>query len=496
MIARTALFFFCLSLPVLAGVTPQPKPPESEPITAKTASILRVNSTNQAYDFFRPWTKKSPAARRGLGTLIEGGRILVTAELIANNTFIELEKATTAAKSSATVERVDYDANLAILRPSDPAFIEGMKPLGLDSGARIGDRATVLQLESNGEIAQTLGTITSISVGPYPLDNMGLLLFRLSAPLQQRDGSFTLPAVRNGRLLGLLMRYDSRNQTADLISSPVIAHFLDEAAKETYGGFARAGLAFSTTRDPQLRRYIGLTEPGGVYVTEVIADSSAETAGLRVGDVILAVNNKPIDQDGNYEDAEFGRISFSHLTNTVAHPGDSLTFHLLREGKPLDLPVRLTARDSSKNHSESYIVDRAPRYIVLGGLVFMELSRPYLQEWGSDWWKDAPQRLVYYDAFQSEIPKDRGKIVFISQVLPSPDTIGYEGLDNLVVSKVNGREIRSLDDLAAAIKEPVDGFQKIELEEDPGVVFLDAAAIEANQHGLIKKYALPALQRL
>ena len=126
----------------------------------------------------------------------------------------------------------------------------------------------------------------------------------------------------------------------------------------------------------------------------------------------------------------------------------------------------------------------------------MELSRAYLQEWGNDWVKEAPQRLVFYDAFQSELPDDRGKIVFISQILPSQDTIGYENLDNLVVSKVNGREIRSLDELAEAIKNPVNGFQKIELEEDPGVLFLDAAAIEANQDKLIKKYALPALQRL
>jgi hypothetical protein len=496
MIARPFLLILALCLPAFGGVTPQPKTPAENSLASSNASILRVNSTNQAYDFFRPWTKKAPFSRRGLGTLIEGGRILVTAELIANNTFIELEKAGTAEKSSATVERVDYECNLAILRPSDPAFIAAMKPMALDQGVRVGDRATVLQLEPNGEIAQTFGTVTSITVGPYPLDNMGLLLFRLSAPMQQRDGSFTLPAVRDGKLLGLLMRYDARSQTADLISAPVIEHFLAEAGKENYGGFARAGITFSTTRDPQLRRYIGLTEPGGVYVTDVQTGGAADKAGLKKADVILAVDGKAIDQDGNYDDPEFGRIAFSHLTNTRAHPGDSLVFRVFREGKTLDLPMKLEARDRSKIVSESYVVDRAPRYIVLGGVVFMELSRAYLQEWGNDWVKEAPQRLVFYDAFQSELPDDRGKIVFISQILPSQDTIGYENLDNLVVSKVNGREIRSLDELAEAIKNPVNGFQKIELEEDPGVIFLDAAAIEANQDKLIKKYALPALQRL
>ncbi|MFZ4774181.1 MAG: PDZ domain-containing protein [Terrimicrobiaceae bacterium] len=495
MISRSLVFFFSLCLPVMAGVTPQPKSAEKV-VGANNPSILRVNSTNQAYDFFRPWTKKAPMTRRGLGTLIEGGRILVTAELVANNTFIELEKAGTAEKSSATVERVDYECNLAILRPTDPDFIKGMKPMALDRGVRVGDRATVLQLEPNGEIAETTGVVTSIAVGGYPLDNMGLLLFRLSAPMQQRDGSFTLPAVRNGKLLGLLMRYDARSQTADLISAPVIEHFLKEAGKAIYGGFARAGIAFSSTRDPQLRRYIGLNEPGGVFITEVLSSGTADKAGVRKGDVILAVDGKPIDQDGNYDDPEFGRIAFSHLTNTISHPGDTLTFRIFRDGNILELPIKLEVRDRSKILSESYVVDRAPRFIILGGVVFMELSRPYLQEWGADWPKEAPQRLVYYDAFQNELPQDRGKIVFISQILPSPDTLGYENLDNLVVSKVNGREIRSLDDLAEAAKHPVDGFQKIELEEDPGVLFLDAAAIEANRDKLIQKYSLPALQRL
>ena len=224
--------------------------------------------------------------------------------------------------------------------------------------------------------------------------------------------------------------------------------------------------------------------------------SPGEKAGLHGGDVILAVDGKAIDQDGNYEDPEFGRIAFSHITNTRSRPGDTLAFRVFREGKILEIPVKMEARDRSRIVSESYVVDRAPRYVVLGGVVFMELSRPYLQEWGADWLKEAPQRLVFYDAFQNELPQDRGKIVFISHIFPSQDTIGYEGLDNLVVSKVNGREIRSLDDLAEAAKHPVDGFQKIELEEDPGVIFLDATTIEANRDKLIKKYSLPALQRL
>ena len=456
-------------------------------------SILRVNSTNQAYDFFQPWLKKSPVSRRGVGVLVQGGCVLVTAELVMNSNFVELEKATTAEKSSATVERVDYDCNLALLRPSDPEFLEGMKPLTLEKSLRVGNEAAVLQLEPNGEIAQTIGQITSITVGAYPLENLGLLQYKFRVPLQQRDSSFTLPAVSDGRLVGLLMRFDARSQSADLISTPVIRHFLDSPAQAR---FPRMGLSFSALRDPQFRRFIGLTEPGGIYVNEVSPHGSAAEAGIKRGDVLLALDGHAIDQDGNYDDPNFGRVLFSHLTNTVAKLGSEVTFTIFRNGKLIEIPAVMRAPDRSHVVSDVQLADQPPDYIVLGGLVFLELSRPYLQEWGNDWVNAAPKRLVYYDAFQNELPEGRGKIVILAQVLPTPETLGYEDLQNLVVTEVNGKRVQSLSELAEALKKPLKGFQKIEFEEDPKTIFLDAASIEANQKALIERYSLPALQRL
>ena len=84
--------------------------------------------------------------------------------------------------------------------------------------------------------------------------------------------------------------------------------------------------------------------------------------------------------------------------------------------------------------------------------MFQELTRQYLREWGANWLKDAPQRLVYYDRFQSDLFPEKRKIVFLTQILPTEDTVGYEQLSNLVVRKLNGREILSLDDFAEAAK--------------------------------------------
>lgn len=488
-----ALVLLC---PLALSAAPEAKDKSEQLLPVDNSSLVRVNSTNQAFDFFRPWMKKAPYMRRGLGVVLADHRILVTAELVANRTYIELEKADSAEKSQAEVVVVDYDCNLALLRPVNPEFLAKARPLKLDSGARVGDRAMILQLESNGLIAQTPATITTVTVTGYPMDHLSLLTFRISAPLQNREGSFTIPAVRDGRLLGLLMRYDARSQTADIIPAPVISHFLEAAKLEKYPGFPRAGVAFASTRDPQFRRYIGLQETGGVYVTEVKPGGPGEKAGLRKGDVILSVGGKAVDQDGNYDNPEFGKISFSHLTSTAARAGDTLDFVILREGKKETLPVVLTPIDRSRVVSEPYFFDRQPKYFILGGLVFQELSRGYLQEWGGGWPKEAPQRLVYLDAYQDDQDKAGGKVVFLSQVLPSPDNLGYQNLDHLVVKKVNGVEIKNLDDLARAAAIPVDGFHKIEFDDDPGFIYLDAEATEKNKTQLQQDYNIPSLQNL
>ena len=85
----------------------------------------------------------------------------------------------------------------------------------------------------------------------------------------------------------------------------------------------------------------------------------------------------------------------------------------------------------------------------------------------------------------------------MSQVLPANNTIGYDEFSYLTVTKVNGQEIKSLSDLAAAVKQPIEGgFIKIETEEDPKQIELDAKTIADEAPNLQENYGIPSLQRL
>lgn len=70
------------------------------------------------------------------------------------------------------------------------------------------------------------------------------------------------------------------------------------------------------------------TKSGGLEITVIDKTSTAAALGLEKGDVIVSVNNKPVNAD-----------TIKVLSNEIGDtlPGDKLTFGLLRQGKQLTL---------------------------------------------------------------------------------------------------------------------------------------------------------------
>ena len=476
----------------------EPALPTAKEGKQKTLSLVRVNVTGQPYDYFRPWQKKAPQSKRALGAVLSKGRVLVTADLVANQNYVELERAESGEKSAANVQVIDYEANLALLEPAEKNFLDGITPLDIATDTVVGDRLAAWQLEPTGALVATEGLVTTIQMTHYPVDVGQFLTYRVSISMQYRENSYTIPLVKNNKLAGLLLRYDSRAQLVDAIPAPIITHFLKDAETEKYGGFPSAGFSFFPTRDPQLRTFAGQTgKPGGVYVTSVEPNMPAVKAGLQVGDIVTEIGHNGIDQNGNYVDPLYGKIELTNLLTAHAFAGDNVPFQVQRDGKPLQFNVTLEHRAAKNYVVAPYNLDQPPLYYVLGGVIFQELSRQYLKEWGANWQKEAPQRFVYLDRFQSELfPEDHRKIVVLSQVLPANATIGYDDLAYLVVKKVNSAEVKSLADLAEAVKHPIDGFIKIETEEDPKQIELEAAQVAAEAPALQENYGIPSLERL
>lgn len=86
---------------------------------------------------------------------------------------------------------------------------------------------------------------------------------------------------------------------------------------------------------------LGLALKGGpVTITEIVADSAAQRAGLRGGDRIVAWQGQPLSQAGEL------------IRGVRARPGQEVTLGIEREGRRLDVGVKLDAAPGGKAETE------------------------------------------------------------------------------------------------------------------------------------------------
>lgn len=93
--------------------------------------------------------------------------------------------------------------------------------------------------------------------------------------------------------------------------------------------------------DETTAKGLGLEHAKGVLVQGIVKGGAGEEAGLRVGDVILAVDGKNVDAAN-----ELQTIVGSH------HPGDVVKLTLFRDGKNIEKDVTLKPRDESITNNE------------------------------------------------------------------------------------------------------------------------------------------------
>jgi len=236
----------------------------------------------------------------------------------------------------------------------------------------------------------------------------------------------------------------------------------------------------------------------GVYISEVAKGGSAESLGLKKGDILTEMNGFKIDARGDYKDPVFGPLNMSHIVRGNSYVGDKVSLKVLREGKEQALSGKLTRKDPKDFVVWPYLFDRGANFLVMGGLVFQELSIPYLQSFGENWETNGPLRLVHIASHADEYEKmGKKKIIFLSGALPTRSTQGYGRIGGSIVNKVNGKVINDLSDLDKAFQEPQNLLHTVELEDFPKLIYLDAITAESDNLKLMDvPYRVGMLKRI
>ncbi|HTR81408.1 MAG TPA: PDZ domain-containing protein [Bacteroidota bacterium] len=186
----------------------------------------------------------------------------------------------------------------------------------------------------------------------------------------------------------------------------------------------------------RLRKEKGLKSDEGAYVSEVVDDSPADSAGIKEGDVIVKFNGKEI------EDAD-------DLMRVVqkTKPGTRTSVEVMRkdEKKSLDIVVG-NSRKYMRNQSLAFAPPAVPR------IAMFNSSR----RWGLDLSELNEQLGEYFGA-----PNGRGILVERVEKKSEGAKAGFKAGD--VITKVNKNSIEDMQDLSDAL-EDVDQGDKVDVE--------------------------------
>jgi hypothetical protein len=485
----------CASAPPRPPAPPAETPAPGAPAPAGNgklrSGVVSVRVTGQDWNWRAPWEKQAPWTRTVTGLVVPGRRILVASTAFGNHVLVEAQKLGTDARAVARVEQVDHEGPLALIAVDDPAFWDGLEPLPLADRAPGDGEVTLLRWQRSGLLDAFPGTVRQVRSGRHGLSQTSLLTLEIGAATDGLGESEVV--VAKGRVAGLVT-----GRTGDAygaVASPVLVQFLEGAARGAWRGFARAGLAWQDLTNPALREWLGL-QPGeaGIRLTRVLPHGSGGGV-LRPGDVVLEIGGARLDPTGYYEHPLYGRMLFALLFSDGRSPGDAMTARVLRGGERLDVELVLCSMSPELDRVPPYLHGRGPDYVIVGGLVFQELARPYLGTWG-DWARRAPPRLLVAIDREPDLATDEPeRIVLLSSVLPDPANLGYQDQRDLIVQRVNGRPVGSLADLRRAFASPERGFHVVDLLAGQAAarIVLDAAEAEAASARLLQAYGVGRL---
>jgi len=239
---------------------------------------------------------------------------------------------------------------------------------------------------------------------------------------------------RAGNLVGINTAIYSQTGSYSGYSFAVPVNIVKKIAYDLmdFGSVKRAVLGIKMQPiDDKIAEELKLSSRNGVYISEVSASSAADEAGLKAGDIILAIDSTKVNTTPSVQEA-VSRYS----------PGDSAVITILRDGKEKKVEVTFkgTSQENGTLADDGSVAfygssikeaseDTLAKYGLKSGVEIVELGPGKLMEAGAvegfiiqyvnDHPVKTPQDVI-------DVVKKSKRTVFIEGVTPS-GRIGYFG---------------------------------------------------------------------
>jgi len=335
-------------LPAQAGDAPVPSlAPMLKRVTPGVVNI-QIRGTVQEQNplandpFFRRFfdVPNTPRQREfqsaGSGVIVDAknGYIVTNAHVIENATEITVQLLDNRSLTAKVIGK-DAGSDVAVLKVQAANLVE--IPIADSDLEEVGDFVVAIGNPFGLGHTVTSGIISALGrsgINPEGFEDF----IQTDASINPGNSGGALVNL-NGRLVGInsaiLSRTGGNIGIGFAIPSNMMRTVMEQLVK--YGEVRRGVLGVNIqTLTPDIAQSMELGSAQGALVSQVVDGSAAEKAGIKAGDVITAVNGKPV------KDA-------SALRNTIGllRIGDRVDVSLLRDGKPRRVTAVIGERDAA-----------------------------------------------------------------------------------------------------------------------------------------------------
>ncbi len=448
----------------------------SEDISVKKA-LVKVYTSHQLFDYLSPWQYGQSANSTATGFIIDGERIITNAHAVLNSKFLQVRKEGDSKKYKAVVKFTSEEYDLALVEIEDKSFFKGTVPLKLGTLPEIQEKLTVYGYPLGGDkLSTTQGIVSRMEHNTYTLTNRKFLIGQTDAAIN--SGNSGGPVVSKGKVVGVAFAgLNSADNIGYFIPVNILNNFLEDIKDGKYDGSPLLGLEWLELESPSHRRMLGIEDKtGGILIKKVFKNSPFEGV-LQKNDVLMKLDNYPIEYDGTIEFRKNEKTDFSYVNQQKKY-GDNLSYEIIRDKKTKTGQVKLEKKDIKYTVVTEVTIETPPSYMVYGGLLFEPLTSNYMagviEKLGS-----------VYD--REELYKDYKELVVLVRVLPFDVNLGYTDAVNQIIVKVNGEKYKDFKDFAQKVKNVKSGF--IIFENDNGdEIVLDVKEVEEQREALMQNY--------
>lgn len=308
----------------------------------------------------------------GSGVIVRADGVIVT-----NNHVIEGGQEITVALSDrrefpAKVLLVDPRGDLAVLKIDVGSERLPVMPIDDSDDAQVGD--LVLAIGDPFGVGQTVtnGIISALNRSADPQGGAAMTYIQTDAAINPGNSGGALVDM-DGDLIGVNSFIVSRSGGSVGIGFAIPAAMVKRVVQAAAGGghvLVRSWVGARTqpvTAD--IARSLGLTAPQGALVADIWPGGPADRAGLKSGDIILAVNGRPA--------ADPAAVTFAV---GAAAPGETLDLTVRRGDKVIKASLRAEAPPARPARDEWLVDGRNP----FQGATVVNVSPAVADELGVD----------------------------------------------------------------------------------------------------------------